>query len=512
MNVITAAEAGNITEGLQISEKPVPEITAHPGAAPEDSHIIPCADNEIKPTYYLPLDPDTELWDDLTLEIPGCTLYLVSDTYPNKKASLADNRRYRLIYCGAHYYGEAYLYFTGMPMLTVNLTKSGSRVDRTDIGDKPSNMHFSYYDGCDAATGEITSAVCSGKIHIRGDTSRGYEKHSFRFSLYKDDTMTEQKNLSMCGLRKDDDWILNAMYQEETKVRDMLCYGIWEDLDGDHYGDGTVLGTRMRYVELIIGGKYWGLYGLCEPPDAKQFGMNEEHPGSICKISSWEVPSVKDIQNAIKRKSNTVARVELKYPDEVTVDGWKPFMDFLETAYEGSSNYFDKNIGKVMDVDNMLKFWVFLNVCSAEDSHFKNMCVVSRADDGKVLLVPWDCDISFGISWQQPTYLHLYHNPDRTFTGIYNQKSTERLVRRNPEDADAKLKALWGELRGSWLTEKELIRRARSYFAYINETGAMARNHQRWERSGYIDNLDYLEEYIHARLPYLDKYIKDLGK
>lgn len=504
-------EAAELIAARTLSEAGVPVLYSRAdGDAADVLHPVPSADREKKTTFYLPLDYETADWDPLTLHGEGnCSLYLVSSTFPQKTETLKSGARFRLLFCSDYYYSEAYLYFTGLPVVTLNLSSGEKRVTSTEIASSGSAMQFSFYDPHDPVTGTVFSEDCFGTVHIRGGTSRGYEKHSLKFSLYKDSRHTEQKNLSMCGLRRDDDWILNAMYQEETKIRDMLSYEIWEHVGMDAWGDGTVCGTRMRYVEVILSGKYWGLYGLCEPEDAKQFGIGEDCPGAVYKVGSWEVPTTEQIHHAAVKGNPTVAAVEVKYPDTIDAAAWRPFLNYVETTYETPDHYYTRFADEYMDISNLIDYWIFLNITSANDNTFKNMYTACRFSDGKLMMAPWDCDMTFGLGWDGSTYLHLYHsaeNRDR----IFSLACSEKALKLNAGGAVQLLKDKWAALREDYVTEDNLIALARRFDSCITDTGAKARDHSRWPKSGYADSIGAIESFIRHRLPLMDDYIRKL--
>ncbi len=481
-----------------------------------ERHEVPLAQNEHTPTYYLPLDMTEADMDSITLSC-NVSLFVVADVpLPAKSDALRDGHRYQLLVCGLDFYVEAELICTGLPVLKIDLydKHDGKITASTKIERSPASpMYFSYYDPCDAVTGTVASAQSAGKIHTRGGTSAKYDKHSFKFSLYHDITCVEQNNIALCGMRRDDDWVLNAMYQEETKIRDMLAYNLWEDIGADHYEDGTVLGTRMQYVEVILGGKYWGLYGLCEPEDAKQFGLSQGKQGAVYKVSSWVVPTVEELRSAIIHDQAQVAEVEVKYPEVTGVtarDAWKPFLDYVEITYESSDFYFQKQIGNVMDEDNLADMWIFLNVIAGRDNRWKNLYLAYRADDGKLVMAPWDCDISFGLNWQEQGDLHLYHEP-YSFYEIQTMPIFDRYLELNVNNFRQRLVDRWNELREDWLTAEEIIARANTFRAQLEDSGALTRNRKKWPKSGDTSDISYIEEFVNFRISFLDDGIAALA-
>ena len=73
------------------------------------------------------------------------------------------------------------------------------------------------------------------------------------------------------AFRNDDEWLLNAMYSDSSKIRDKLSADIWSQIGAvqEEFPE-AYFGTRMVYVEVFFNHEYWGLYALMEPVDSKQ--------------------------------------------------------------------------------------------------------------------------------------------------------------------------------------------------------------------------------------------------
>ena len=96
-----------------------------------------------------------------------------------------------------------------------------------------------------------------GRIGIerRGSTSQGHSKKPYGFETRLDDDVTAN-NVSLMGLPAENDWVLNAMNDEPSYVRDCLSYYLAGKLG--HYA------PRTKYCEVIVNGDYRGLYFLTE--------------------------------------------------------------------------------------------------------------------------------------------------------------------------------------------------------------------------------------------------------
>ncbi len=92
-------------------------------------------------------------------------------------------------------------------------------------------------------------------IELRGSTSQGHNKKPYGFETRMADDITNN-NVSLLGLPAENDWVLNAMNDEPSYVRDNLSYILAAQL-GDY-------APRPKYCELIVNGDYRGLYFLTE--------------------------------------------------------------------------------------------------------------------------------------------------------------------------------------------------------------------------------------------------------
>ena len=93
-------------------------------------------------------------------------------------------------------------------------------------------------------------------IEQRGSTSRElFPKKPYGFELWKD-TLGTSQNLVMLGMPQESDWVLNASYNDKTFMRDVLAYRIANQMG--RYA------TRTRYCELMLNGKYEGVYIVME--------------------------------------------------------------------------------------------------------------------------------------------------------------------------------------------------------------------------------------------------------
>ena len=87
-------------------------------------------------------------------------------------------------------------------------------------------------------------------IEIRGASSAGYPQKPY--SLETRDEFGEDLNVPLLGMPKESDWVLLSHYNEKSFMRNMLSFHMFQKMG--HYA------TRTRLVDVIINGKYEGIY------------------------------------------------------------------------------------------------------------------------------------------------------------------------------------------------------------------------------------------------------------
>ena len=130
--------------------------------------------------------------------------------------------------------------------------QDGSRNYMTDID----NPEFLNYDGRIG-------------IERRGSTSQTMlNKKPYALETREDDDVTN-RNVSILGMPKENDWVLNSLAFDQTGMRDVLAYELSNRL-GQY-------ASRSVYCEVVINGDYKGLYAFMEKikPDKNRVNIEE---------------------------------------------------------------------------------------------------------------------------------------------------------------------------------------------------------------------------------------------
>ena len=90
-----------------------------------------------------------------------------------------------------------------------------------------------------------------------------------------------KNDLSLLGLRSDDDWKLNAFYTDRSRVREAVAIAMWDEL-AQNTESPYDTGTKMEYMELIIDEEY--IPEMDEMMDIVQYELYQEFEADVVKL------------------------------------------------------------------------------------------------------------------------------------------------------------------------------------------------------------------------------------
>ena len=447
-------------------------------------------------TFYLPVDMDDARWETgvFSAADDGVEVYLLDNPLlDDKSEAVSSGKSYRLLAVKGDAWRLYYVIFTGLPIITLD-TDEG-----TEIRYDEAYGTMKLYEADSKTTGWVTESLMSG--HIRGGSSRLNPKKSYKITLYKESQTgiytTSANKQSLLGMREDDEWLLYAMYSESTKARDKLSMDIWNEAyadDIDEDGDGFY-GWHMEYVEVFQNGEYYGIYGLMEPVDYKQLDLTKEGESA---------PE----EYLYKQKDADV--FELKGPHACdTEEAMEVLEEYLEVLYADDS-VFASEISGLIDVENALDVWLYLQAVIGMDNIERNIFYPAVWEDGQYVIrfMPWDMDYTFGS-------VHDFDAGNRTraseeiLTMRIAWSLGDRLIELDVDGAREYVTARWKELRETVYSDEWLSSRIDSYESSVIDSGAFARDMERWENGGHDSDYESFKELVLDRMAFLDEYMDD---
>lgn len=408
-----------------------------------------------------------------------------------------------------------------------------------------SSCNGSYYTtGTIRVTSQLTEGYDSTFIaafKYRGATAQSYNKKSYAVKLR--DAEGNSVDRKLIGLRSDNNWILDAMVIDKNCMNNRVSTDLWNDFSVapyyKEYEKKARTGTRGRFVEVFLNGKYHGLYCMTEKLDRKQLKLNKYKEqvatesdtirGLLYKSTQWsyEVFMGHDQDSKYFSKSspssytNTLGKetwassFEQKYPDyEDEAVQWEPLYNAVKFVATSGQTYFDAHVKEYFDYPTLRDYYLFINLMLATDNHGKNMFyyVYDRTSEfgDKLGMCPWDLDGTWGQNWAGSTSYtsdatqdfetFLWDNEHGELTIFYNLNNSTTL-----SWADD-LKERYAELRGTYFKPEALKERFASYASLFADSHADSREKSRWSayHSQIQDRVEYTKNWIDTRVSTLD--------
>lgn len=345
-------------------------------------------------------------------------------------------------------------------------------------------------------------------IERRGGLSQTFPKKSYSVELWEDELGEDDRKESLLGLREDDDWILDGLWNEPLRIRDFTSHDIWLQMARFNFQEEepeAVLGINRKYCEVFLNGMYRGIYYLGEKIDRKQLKLkkyDEGTRGELFKGDYWADGVVFDAVEDFSNSSDTWSGYEAKYPDEEGELDWTNLHGFVSFVVESEKTVFDSEIGAWADIQNMADYFIFLNLMYAIDNVGKNVYTARHDAGSPYVFVAWDMDGTFGNSF---TGERLADTNSILSNGIY-----DRFLENNVFITE--LKSRWNFLKGGMLSQNNLSSMFFENFSYLKNNGAYEREEMdETFPFNYSDTeVDFINDWIGTRLNYLDDYINGL--
>ncbi len=342
---------------------------------------------------------------------------------------------------------------------------------------------------------------------------------------------------------KDNDWVLLAPFADKSMMRDVLTFELAKP-----YFDWV---PSSRHVELVVDGKYYGIFILCERPGKGKKRLNLHDPGEDDGdlTGDWHVEIDRDDEDHYYRskyhpygsngafdysKYITYQYDDPEYDDfaelpEGTEKAIQKSIDDMEDCfaseqYTDATNGYSKYIDVTSFIDYMLSTEFTFNVDGYRlSSHmYKYSDTRAKKDglDNRWKCTLWDFNIALGNA--------NYYNGSRTDLWQYNMNSREsdsQLVpfwwKRLLDDAayQAELKNRWAQYREGQYADDAINTKVDSIANLLTSGGAMDRNEAAWGMFGryvwpnayiassYSDEIAYLKKWIKNRLAFMDRQL-----
>lgn len=348
-------------------------------------------------------------------------------------------------------------------------------------------------------------------IELRGSSSLVFPKKTYDINFYKDSLGRENRDVKLAGMRSDDDWILDGLYNEPLRMRSHLSLNLWNDIYSPHYLDKepkAKAGATAVYSEVFVNGHYQGIFLLQEQVDRKLVKIKKNKGdtvrGEIFQGARYLGANTFD---SIPPKKNYLASwggYDIKYPTPTNVfwDNVYPFTDFVINSDDSA---FAKGIENRFVINNAIDYFLYINALRATDNLGKNVYLIRYDANTPYFYAPWDLDGTFGTIFSGK---RINTTDDFLFNGLLR-----RLITTDASDFVSRFQARWKELRASQLSTEQLLKKQRKNYEMLSENLLFEREAMAWKSFTYDEEeLDYMQDWTRQRLTFLDEHIAALKK
>ncbi len=348
-------------------------------------------------------------------------------------------------------------------------------------------------------------------IEIRGNVTQTFPKKPYIFETR--DSLGENRNVEILGLPKENDWILRACYLDKTLMRNAIACQMSRNMG--RYA------SRFRYCEVILNGRYDGVYTLMEQIklDKNRVDLDRLTP----EMTDSDSITGGYIYQVSQKAADFGNRRSLSYPaaDEINEEQLNYIKEYDDKfrAVMNSSDYADPLNGysKYIDVQSFIDEIIVQEATKNSDAYgwssyfFKDR--KRKLSAGPI----WDFDQALAnSSWNDGS-----NTEEWNITKVYNSVPPFWAKLFNEPKFQYLFKTRWLELRKSVLHTDSLMNFIDSQAILLEE--AQQRNFERWpilgeftwrsldgyaERDTYQKEVDYMKDFLQDHLNWMDDQMR----
>lgn len=243
----------------------------------------------------------------------------------------------------------------------------------------PCDIRLTWPDGTEEASGIAAFSQ-------RGRSSLGFPKHQYKVEFIDTDGVSAP--VSLFGLGRESDWVLNGMWIDRAMIRNKLAWDLFNALAAppEHAPESV-------YAEVTLDGAYLGVFLLNQTIDRDASRLDfaaDDGTGARFIVAADESGIASTVQ---------YGSWKVEYPGEseqtrAVLGGITEHLASWEAEIVAGGDPFTE-----MDLDSFVRFVLIEEFMKNNDGYYLSHRVW-RGDDGKLHMVPWDLDLTLG----QPNY------------------------------------------------------------------------------------------------------------
>ena len=232
------------------------------------------------------------------------------------------------------------------------------------------------------------------EIHVRGNSSRTFDKSSYAIRLTNADGSNNTQ--PVMGMDAHHEWVLHGPYLDKTLMRNYMWYNIG--------GEIMDYAPNVRFCEVILNGEYRGVYVMLENITAGQDGArlnlsvnakNNTFSGYLLRLDRGSSSELAQINHFTFYAKRTRQIMDIVYPGGANLtpeiaDGiCQDFSDFEKALY--SYDYDSEKYGywTYIDTESFIDYFLINELTCNYDAGWLSTYIYKDMS-GKFRLCLWD--------------------------------------------------------------------------------------------------------------------------
>ena len=459
-------------------------------------------------TVYIYQNPEEDSWEgsfslDEVLRSKEYKSYFLEDTFfDDKKEAIKQGHTFSLYIIGEDYY-KMDVVFSGLGI--INITKQYELPkEEIDYFDDPDAFVF---DKQIESVGEVTVLSAGSdasyqtvqgyvKYRLKGATSINFPKKGYAITFI--DENGRDVSIPVFGMDGYPKWKLNALWLDDTLVREKSAIDIWNLIDDENQkvDNGSF---QAKYVEFICEGSYLGVYLLVEAVDEDKLALDNND--ILYKSISTAIITPETIDECASYGWKVAEPYRIRYPKEIIDYSkvWAPIREYMNVFFwKGDTG--DRMLQQRVHLDNLIDINILLETCVLRDNNYKNLYIAAHMnEDGTYVMThhPWDMDMSFDYNMGNTAVEIRERVSSKQTMPVY-----DAIVKEDPRVAEL-FSETYTKYRTSFLDNESITNIIEANWDLLMNSGAYKRNYEVWDKTP-VDTADHVLHFVSDRLKYLD--------
>ena len=244
--------------------------------------------------------------------------------------------------------------------------------------------------------------------------------------------------------------------------------------------------------------------------DSKQLDLKEgEH--SYKSVTPQNVPTEERLNQPEYGETLNGYKLKGRF-DRVDRSTWEPLLRYLELRDLADDETFREQASELVDTEGALDIWMYLQAVLGIDNRGKNMYYVAKSTGTlqKLYFAPWDMDITWGDALSEGTDGNVW--TIKLLPNLYSERINwslgDRLVELDVDGAVSYVSERWKALREGVFSDAQLTEEIDSLIHQVRDSGALARNEERWPESNTGQDYGLFQRMALYRMGILDYYFE----